>query len=92
MQIIRHGLSDRDFDSLFTTDKPIVFSFHGYPWLIHRLTCGRTNHHKLHGRGYKRRRNHHDPFDMAGLNQIDRFRLAIDVIDRVPQLRTVGAH
>jgi xylulose-5-phosphate/fructose-6-phosphate phosphoketolase len=87
-----HGLSDRDFDSLFTADKPIVFAFHGYPWLIHRLTYRRTNHHNLHVRGYKEEGTTTTPFDMAVLNQIDRFHLAMDVIDRVPKLRTVGAH
>ena len=87
-----HGLSDRDFDSMFTTDKPVVFAFHGYPWLIHRLTYRRTNHQNLHVRGYKEEGTTTTPFDMAVLNQIDRFHLAMDVIDRVPRLRTVGAH
>ena len=87
-----HGLSDRDFDSLFTTDKPIVFAFHGYPWLIHRLTYRRTNHQNLHVRGYKEEGTTTTPFDMAVLNQIDRFHLAMDVIDRVPRLQKIGAH
>jgi xylulose-5-phosphate/fructose-6-phosphate phosphoketolase len=87
-----HGLSDRDFDSLFTTDKPIVFNFHGYPWLIHRLTYRRTNHRNLHVRGYKEKGNINTPLDLAIQNQIDRFSLAIDVIDRVPSLQRVGAH
>ena len=87
-----HGLSDRDFDSLFTTDKPIIFNFHGYPWLIHRLTYRRTNHKNLHVRGYKEKGNINTPLDLAIQNQIDRFSLAIDVIDRVPSLQRVGAH
>jgi xylulose-5-phosphate/fructose-6-phosphate phosphoketolase len=87
-----HGLSDRDFDSLFTTDRPIVFNFHGYPWLIHRLTYRRTNHRNLHVRGYKEKGNINTPLDLAIQNQIDRFSLAIDVIDRVPSLQRVGAH
>jgi len=87
-----HGLSDRDFDSLFTVDKPIIFNFHGYPWLIHRLTYRRTNHKNLHVRGYKEKGNINTPLDLAILNEIDRFSLAIDVIDRVPALRAAGAH
>jgi xylulose-5-phosphate/fructose-6-phosphate phosphoketolase len=87
-----HGLSDRDFDSLFTTDKPIVFNFHGYPWLIHRLTYRRKNHPNLHVRGYKEKGNINTPLDLAIQNQIDRFSLAMDVIDRVPSLQRVGAH
>jgi xylulose-5-phosphate/fructose-6-phosphate phosphoketolase len=87
-----HGLSDRDFDSLFTRDKPIIFNFHGYPWLIHRLTYRRTNHHNLHVRGYKEKGNINTPLDLAIQNQIDRFSLAMDVIDRVPDLQTTGAH
>ena len=87
-----HGLSDRDFDSLFTTDKPIVFNFHGYPWLIHRLAYSRTNHRNLHVRGYKERGNINTPMELAIDNEIDRFTLAIDVIDRVPRLHNVGAH
>jgi xylulose-5-phosphate/fructose-6-phosphate phosphoketolase len=87
-----HGLSDCDFDSLFTTDKPIIFNFHGYPWLIHRLTYRRTNHRNLHVRGYKEKGNINTPLDLAIQNQIDRFTLATDVIDRVPSLRVAGAH
>jgi xylulose-5-phosphate/fructose-6-phosphate phosphoketolase len=87
-----HGLSDRDFDSLFTTDKPVIFNFHGYPWLIHRLTYRRTNHRNLHVRGYKEKGNINTPLDLAIQNQIDRFSIAIDVIDRVPSLRVAGAH
>jgi xylulose-5-phosphate/fructose-6-phosphate phosphoketolase len=87
-----HGLSDRDFDSLFTTDKPVIFAFHGYPWLIHRLAYRRTNHRNLHVRGYKEKGNINTPLDLAIQNQIDRFSLAMDVIDRVPALRVAGAH
>jgi xylulose-5-phosphate/fructose-6-phosphate phosphoketolase len=87
-----HGLSDRDFDSLFTTDKPIVFNFHGYPWLVHRLAYSRNNHRNLHVRGYKERGNINTPMELAIDNEIDRFTLAIDVIDRVPKLQTIGAH
>lgn len=87
-----HGLSDRDFDSLFTLDKPIIFNFHGYPWLIHRLTYRRTNHGNLHVRGYKEKGNINTPLELAICNQIDRFSIAIDVIDRVPQLQAKGAH
>jgi len=87
-----HGLSDRDFDGLFTVDKPIVFNFHGYPWLIHRLTYSRTNHKNLHVRGYKERGNINTPLELAIENEIDRFTLAIDVIDRVPRLQTTGSH
>ena len=87
-----HGLSDRDFDSLFTTDKPIIFNFHGYPWLIHRLTYRRTNHKNLHVRGYKEKGSINTPLELAINNQVDRFSLAIDVIDRVPKLHTIGAH
>jgi xylulose-5-phosphate/fructose-6-phosphate phosphoketolase len=87
-----HGLTDKDFDSIFTTDKPIIFNFHGYPWLIHRLTYRRTNHRNLHVRGYKEKGNINTPLDLAIQNQIDRFSIAIDVIDRVPSLRVAGAH
>ncbi|WP_019503081.1 phosphoketolase [Pseudanabaena sp. PCC 6802] len=87
-----HGLSDRDFDSLFTLDKPIIFNFHGYPWLIHRLTYRRTNHKNLHVRGYKEKGNINTPLDLAICNQIDRFSIAIDAIDRLPQLKVAGAH
>jgi xylulose-5-phosphate/fructose-6-phosphate phosphoketolase len=81
-----HGLSDHEFDALFTTSKPIVFAYHGYPWLIHRLTYRRTNHRNLHVRGYKEEGTTTTPFDMVMLNDLDRFHLAIDVIDRVPGL------
>ena len=87
-----HGLSDREFDSLFTTDKPIIFAYHGYPWLIHRLTYRRTNHDNLHVRGYKEEGTTTTPFDMAVLNDLDRFHLAGDVVDRVPRLQKIGAH
>jgi xylulose-5-phosphate/fructose-6-phosphate phosphoketolase len=81
-----HGLSDREFDSLFTADKPIVFAYHGYPWLIHRLTYRRTNHENVHVRGYKEEGTTTTPFDMVMLNDLDRFHLVIDVIDRMPGL------
>ena len=81
-----HGLSDQDFDALFTRDKPIIFAFHGYPWLIHRLAYRRTNHRNLHVRGYKEEGTTTTPFDMVVLNDLDRFHLVGDVIDRVPQL------
>ena len=87
-----HGLSDKEFDSLFTTNKPIIFAFHGYPWLIHRLTYRRTNHGNLHVRGYKEEGTTTTPFDMVVLNDLDRFHLVMDVIDRVPKLETIGAH
>jgi len=87
-----HGLSDRDFDALFTADKPIVFAFHGYPWLIHRLTYRRTNHRNLHVRGYKEEGTTTTPFDMAVMNDLDRFHLAGDVIDRVPRLGSSAAY
>jgi xylulose-5-phosphate/fructose-6-phosphate phosphoketolase len=81
-----HGLSDREFDSLFTANMPIVFAYHGYPWLIHRLTYRRTNHENLHVRGFKEEGTTTTPFDMVMLNDLDRFHLVIDVIDRVPGL------
>ncbi|WP_053765515.1 phosphoketolase family protein [Leptospirillum ferriphilum] len=87
-----HGLSDRDFDSLFTTDRPIIFNFHGYPWLIHKLAYRRTNHRNLHVRGYKEKGSINTPLQLAIENQIDRFSLAIDVIDRVPRVGVRGAH
>jgi xylulose-5-phosphate/fructose-6-phosphate phosphoketolase len=87
-----HGLSDKDFDSIFTTDKPIIFAFHGYPWLIHRLTYRRTNHKNLHVRGYKEEGTTTTPFDMVVMNDLDRFNLADDVIDRVPRLSNTAAH
>jgi xylulose-5-phosphate/fructose-6-phosphate phosphoketolase len=87
-----HGLSDADFDGLFTTDKPIVFAFHGYPWLIHRLTYRRRNHPNLHVRGYKEEGTTTTPFDMVVRNDLDRFHLVSDVIDRVPGLAARAAH
>ncbi|MBT3059965.1 MAG: phosphoketolase family protein [Candidatus Thiodiazotropha sp. (ex Lucina pensylvanica)] len=87
-----HGLSDRDFDSLFTKNKPVIFNFHGYPWLIHRLAYRRTNHRNLHVRGYKEKGNINTPLELAISNEIDRFSIAIDVIDRVPHLQITGAH
>ena len=87
-----HGLSDRDFDSLFTRDKPVIFNFHGYPWLIHKFTYRRTNHANIHVRGYKEKGNINTPLELAIRNQVDRFDLAIDVIDRVPKLQERGAH
>jgi xylulose-5-phosphate/fructose-6-phosphate phosphoketolase len=87
-----HSLSDKDFDSLFTTNKPVIFAFHGYPWLIHRLTYRRTNHHNFHVRGYKEEGTTTTPFDMVVLNDLDRFHLVMDVIERVPKLETIGAH
>jgi xylulose-5-phosphate/fructose-6-phosphate phosphoketolase len=87
-----HGLSDREFDALFTTDKPIIFAFHGYPWLIHRLTYRRTNHHNLHVRGYKEEGTTTTPFDMVVINDMDRFHLCEDVIDRLPHLGSRAAY
>jgi len=87
-----HGFSDREFDSLFTSDKPVIFNFHAYPWLIHRLTYRRTNHDNIHVRGYKEKGNINTPMELAIQNQVDRFTLAIDVIDRVPFLRSRGSH
>jgi xylulose-5-phosphate/fructose-6-phosphate phosphoketolase len=87
-----HGLSDRDFDSLFTRDKPVIFNFHGYPWLIHRLTYRRHNHHNLHVRGYKEKGSINTPLELAIQNETDRFSLAIDAIDRLPELQVSGAH
>ncbi|HEY7795282.1 MAG TPA: hypothetical protein VIA10_14855, partial [Gaiellaceae bacterium] len=87
-----HGLSDNDFDSIFTSDKPIIFAFHGYPWLIHRLTYRRRNHRNLHVRGYKEEGTTTTPFDMVVLNDLDRFHLAEDVIDRVPRLGARAAY
>ena len=84
-----HGLADKEFDIIFTTDRPIIFAYHGYPWLIHRLTYKRTNHANLHVRGYKEEGTTTTPFDMVMLNDLDRFHLVMDVIDRVPWL---GSH
>ena len=87
-----HGLSDSQFDALFTTSRPVIFAYHGYPWLIHRLTYRRANHDNLHVRGYKEEGTTTTPFDMVMLNDLDRFHLVIDVIDRVPGLGTTAAH
>jgi xylulose-5-phosphate/fructose-6-phosphate phosphoketolase len=87
-----HGLTDRDFDSLFTTDKPVIFNFHGYPWLIHKFTYRRTNHQNIHVRGYMERGNINTPLELAIRNKVDRFHLAIDVIDRVPRLQGAAEH
>jgi xylulose-5-phosphate/fructose-6-phosphate phosphoketolase len=87
-----HGLSEAEFDSLFTKDKPIIFAYHGYPWLIHRLTYRHTNHANLHVRGYKEEGTTTTPFDMVVLNDLDRFHLVMDVIDRVPKLGASAAH
>ncbi|SCL49733.1 xylulose-5-phosphate/fructose-6-phosphate phosphoketolase [Micromonospora citrea] len=87
-----HGLSDKEFDTIFTRDKPVIFAYHGYPWLIHRLTYRRTNHDNLHVRGYKEEGTTTTPFDMVMLNDLDRFHLVIDVIDRVPGLAARAAH
>jgi xylulose-5-phosphate/fructose-6-phosphate phosphoketolase len=81
-----HGLNDREFDAIFTADKPILFAYHGYPWLIHRLTYRRHGHDNIHARGYKENGTTTTPFDMVMLNDLDRFHLVIDVIDRVPGL------
>jgi xylulose-5-phosphate/fructose-6-phosphate phosphoketolase len=87
-----HGLSDADFDSMFTVDKPIIFAYHGYPWLIHRLTYRRHNHDNMHVRGYKEEGTTTTPFDMTVMNDLDRFHLAGDVVDRVPRLQNIGGH
>ena len=87
-----HGLSDADFDSLFTKSKPVIFAFHAYPWLIHRLTYRRTNHHNIHVRGYKEEGTITTPFDMTVLNDLDRFHLVMDAIDRLPQVGERGLY
>ena len=87
-----HGMPDAEFDALFTTDRPVIFAYHGYPWLIHRLTYRRTNHRNLHVRGYKEEGTTTTPFDMVMLNDMDRFHLVMDVIDRVPGLASRAAH
>ncbi len=84
-----HGISDEHFDGLFTTDKPIIFAFHGYPWMIHRLTYRRHGHDNLHVRGYKEEGTTTTPFDMTVLNQLDRFQLAFDAILRIPRLASI---
>jgi xylulose-5-phosphate/fructose-6-phosphate phosphoketolase len=81
-----HGLPDREFDTIFTTNAPVVFAFHGYPWLVHRLTYRRANHDGMHVRGYKENGTTTTPFDMVMLNDLDRYHLVLDVIDRVPGL------
>ncbi|PWU03234.1 MAG: phosphoketolase [Candidatus Melainabacteria bacterium] len=87
-----HGMSDRDFDSIFTVNKPVIFNFHGYPWLIHRLAYRRKNHENLHVRGYKEKGNINTPLELAINNQVDRFSIAMDVIERVDKLLVAGAH
>src|SRR5262249_43332121 len=87
-----HGLPDQDFDAIFTTDKPVIFAFHGYPTLIHRLTYRRHGHHNLHVRGYKEEGSTTTPFDMCVVNDLDRFHLLMDVIDRVPKLGARAAY
>src|SRR5437879_11885412 len=87
-----HGLGDRDFDALFTKDKPVIFAYHGYPWLIHRLTYRRTNHPNIHVRGYKEEGTTTTPFDMVMLNDLDRYRLVMDVIYGFPALAPKAAH
>ena len=86
-----HGLADREFDALFTTDKPVIFAHHGYPWLIHRLTYRRHNHPNIHVRGYNEEGTTTTPFDMVMRNDLDRFHLVADVIDRVPGLSVTHA-
>src|SRR4029077_15129010 len=85
-----HGLTDEDFDTLFTKDKPVIFAFHGYPTLIHRLTYRRHNHNNIHVRGYVEEGTTTTPFDMCVLNRMDRFRLALDVINRVPCIHNIA--
>jgi xylulose-5-phosphate/fructose-6-phosphate phosphoketolase len=87
-----HGMSDAEFDSIFTSDRPIVFAYHGYPWLIHRLTYRRRNHDNIHVRGYKEEGTTTTPFDMVMLNDLDRFHLVIDALDRVPGLAGEEGH
>jgi xylulose-5-phosphate/fructose-6-phosphate phosphoketolase len=87
-----HGLSDVDFDDLFTRDRPVIFAFHAYPWLIHRLTYRRTNHGNIHVRGYKEEGTITTPFDMTVLNELDRFHLVMDMVDRVPQTGEQGVY
>jgi xylulose-5-phosphate/fructose-6-phosphate phosphoketolase len=86
-----HGLPDAEFDAIFTADKPVIFAYHGYPWLIHRLAYRRTNHDNLHVRGYKEEGTTTTPFDMVVMNDMDRYKLVMDVIDRVPGLGTRAA-
>ncbi|MBU2857871.1 phosphoketolase, partial [Acidithiobacillus ferrooxidans] len=86
-----HGMTDREFEALFTSSKPVIFNFHSYPWLIHRLTYRRPGQHHIHVRGYKEKGNINTPLELAILNQTDRFSLAIDAIDRIPRLRDTGS-
>jgi xylulose-5-phosphate/fructose-6-phosphate phosphoketolase len=86
-----HGMTDREFDALFTPDKPVIFNFHSYPWLIHRLTYRRPGQHNIHVRGYKEMGNINTPLELAIRNQTDRFSLAIDAIDRIPRFRVTGS-
>ena len=86
-----HGLSDPEFDTIFTATQPVIFAFHGYPWLVHRLTYRRRNHGQIHVRGYKENGTTTTPFDMVMLNDMDRFHLVMDVVDRVPSLGTRAA-
>ncbi|TGP58665.1 phosphoketolase, partial [Mesorhizobium sp. M2D.F.Ca.ET.225.01.1.1] len=85
-----HGLSDRDFDALFTKEKPVIFAYHGYPWTIHRLTYRRTNHDNIHVRGYNEEGTTTTPFDMTVLNGLDRYHLVLSVLDRIPEPTGVG--
>jgi xylulose-5-phosphate/fructose-6-phosphate phosphoketolase len=87
-----HGLNDADYDALFTRDKPVIFAFHGYPWLVHRLTYNRPNNQHMHVRGYKEEGTITTAFDMTVLNELDRFHLVMDVLERVPQLGNRGAY
>jgi xylulose-5-phosphate/fructose-6-phosphate phosphoketolase len=87
-----HGISDYEFDALFTVDKPVIFAYHGYPWLIHRLTYRRHNHDNFHVRGYKEEGTTTTPFDMTVMNDLDRYDLVMDVIDRVPRLGARAGH
>ena len=87
-----HGSTEREFDGLFTTDKPVIFNYHGYPWLIHKLSYRFKGHENLHVRGYKEKGNINTPLELAMLNETSRFHLVIDVIDRVPRLRAAAAH
>jgi xylulose-5-phosphate/fructose-6-phosphate phosphoketolase len=87
-----HGLSDREFDSIFTADKPVIFAYHGYPWLIHRLCYRRNGHDNFHVRGYKEEGTTTTPFDMTVMNDLDRFHLAGDAVDRIQKLHLTGAH
>jgi xylulose-5-phosphate/fructose-6-phosphate phosphoketolase len=86
-----HGMTDREFEAVFTPDKPVIFNFHSYPWLIHRLTYRRPGQHNIHVRGYKEKGNINTPLELAIQNQTDRFSLAIDAIDRMPRFRVTGA-